>query len=541
MTKKNKRLLVLYRISIIIFCAIIIRIFWIQIIKGPSYKNKAENQRDYELSTSYYGTIYDRNMIPLTNKEIQKYLYVPRYNIINDEEYYNQLLKKLNLTEEEINSYLSIQYGRIVKLPIEDDINSDDFENSFILQEPKEYSEDNILAHVIGYILQNGKGTGIKKMYNETLSKGNENKLLLTFDGKNRLIHEEDYLQVSENKDVIRNSIQLTVDYEIQKIVENSMESRGYQGAVIVTDVNSGEILAMTSQPDFNLNDIASSFDSSNSDHMNKAIRFQYYPASIFKTVVLLSALENGIDLNETYICEGEIFIEEHSYSCHDNIIHGELTIKEAYAQSCNTIFIQLAQRVGGSKIIETIKNIGLDEKVDIGLEGEKIGIVPSLDDVRGPGIGNLALGQQHVRLTPIQINNLTMIIANDGIKKDMSIIRGYATNTGKPSKQFTRDQDQWVIDSIYTNVIKDYMEAVIDEGTGSNRIDLEQYGGAAGKTGTAENNNSNNGLFTGYTPKSNPKYAITVVVENIGQRYSSSTAGTVFNEIVEEINKLEK
>ncbi|MBS4540028.1 penicillin-binding protein 2 [Clostridium sp. D2Q-11] len=543
MSLLNKRLKLLYKFSLVLFCVLILRISWIQLMLGPKYKEKVQNQWYYPITNSSVGTIYDRNMVPLTNKVTQKYLYVPKSNLMNDMEYYEELLKRLNYSEKELNKYINDEYTKVIKIPISEDFNNEDLENTFILEESEEYNDENILAHVIGYINQNGEGIGIRKMYNETLSKGNKSKVLLTFDGRNRLLYDkEDYLNVSENKSTIRNSIQLTIDYDIQKIVEETMESRGYEGVVIVTEVETGEILALTSQPDFNLNDIGSSNKSNDNSQINKAIKFHYDPASIFKTIVLLSALENNIDLDEKFLCEGSIDIGGiKPYSCYNEKVHGELTIKEAYSYSCNTIFIQLAQKIGGEKIIETAKKMGLDEKVDIGLAGEIKGKFAPIDNVKGPGIGNLAMGQAYVRLTPIQINNLTMIIANDGIKKDISIIKGYATNTGKESQRFTKKEDQWVIDSSYTNVIKEYMESVVKEGTGSLKIKLEEYGGAAGKTGTSEKSKGNsNGLFTGYSPSDNSKYAITIVVENIARNETSSnTAAVVFNEIIQKINQI--
>ncbi|WP_165442916.1 peptidoglycan D,D-transpeptidase FtsI family protein [Senegalia massiliensis] len=538
MTKTNKRLSLFFKIFIIIFVAYIIRLSWIQLVTGPKLKQKAEDQRDYELTTSQKGTIFDRNMVPLTNKVTQKYIYISLESIKDNKDYQLYLLDKIKLSQEELDKYILNAKNNMVKVPAKDNINN--VKNGIIVEETKEYSENNLLAHVIGYVNENGEGIGVKKKYDFLLSKSNNTKLKLILDGKSRLLSsKDDYLEVNENNDTIRNSIQLTIDYNIQQIVEEAMEEKNDNGAVIVTDVKSGDILALTSQPDFDLNNIGDSNKEKDSEQMNRVTKFKYYPASTFKTVILLAALEAGIDLEQKFECNGSITLAEgqKTFSCHDNVVHGEINLKEAFAVSCNSIFIELANILGGEKILETIEKIGLTEKVDIDIDGENEGYIADLEKVLGPGIGNLALGQEHIKLTPLQIHNLTMIIANNGIKKDMSIVKGYATNKGDISMQFDRKNDEWIFDKSYAEIIKDYMKSVVEVGTASN-LDLSQYGGAAGKTGTAQKSNKdNNGLFTGFSPSDNPKYAVTVIVEDIGDKYSSSTAVKVFNEIIKKIN----
>lgn len=543
MTKTNKRLSLFFKIFLIIFVAYIIRLSWIQLFTGPKLKQKAEQQRDYELTTSQGGTIFDRNMVPLTNKGTQKYIYTSLKTIKDNKDYQLYLLDKIKLSEEELDKYISNTKNNMLKIPAKDNINN--VKNGIIVDETKEYSENNLLTHVIGYVNENGVGIGIKKEYDSLLSKSNNTKLKVILDGKSRLLSsKDDYLEVNENNDTIRNSIQLTIDYNIQQIVEEAMEEKEYKGAVIVTDVESGDILALTSQPDFDLNNIGDSNKEKDSEQMNRIIQVPYYPASTFKTVILLSALEDGIDLEQKFECNGSITLAEgqEPFSCHDNVVHGEINLKEAFTVSCNSIFIELANILGGKKILETVERIGLTNKVDIDLDLdiEEKGEVSKLEKVLGPGIGNLALGQEHIKLTPLQIHNLTMIIANNGIKKDMSIIKGFATNKGDISMQFERENDEWIFDKSYAEIIKDYMKSVVEVGTASN-LDLSEYGGAAGKTGTAQKNNiNNNGLFTGFSPSDNPKYAVTVIVEDIGHKYSSSTAVEVFNKIIKKIN-LEK
>ena len=151
---------------------------------------------------------------------------------------------------------------------------------------------------------------------------------------------------------------------------------------------------------------------------MNRAIQVNYPIGSIFKIVVLYAAFENKIiDENYTYECSGSIAIGDNNevLNCNNLDGQGHQTLKDAFSNSCNPAFLDIALKVGKEEIIEAAKKLHMEEKVDIGLEEEKFEIIPKDISIR-----NLAIGQGSMEFTPIQVNQMTQIIANNGTYKPL-------------------------------------------------------------------------------------------------------------------------
>ncbi|MDZ4910506.1 penicillin-binding protein 2, partial [Clostridium perfringens] len=145
----------------------------------------------------------------------------------------------------------------------------------------------------------------------------------------------------------------------------------------------------------------------------NRALAVTYPPGSVFKLVVLYAALENNaIDENYRYNCNGSAKIGTSGkvLNCNNNVAHGSEDVSDALANSCNCAFYDIAKRVGSEKIFEAIKTLHLDEKVDIGIDEEKDSKIPE-----NIALSNLAIGQANIEFTPLQINQLTQAIANNG------------------------------------------------------------------------------------------------------------------------------
>ena len=163
------------------------------------------------------------------------------------------------------------------------------------------------------------------------------------------------------------NGVKLTVDYHIQKIVENILDSERKNGAVIVADVESGDIVAMASRPNFNQKDIDEYLDRDDMVLYNKAVQVAYPPGSLFKTVVLLTALEEDLSyVDKSFYCKGYEQINNVTIKCNNVDGHGHINLKEAFSKSCNSAFIQLGQELGSKKIIDMSKKLGFGEKINI-------------------------------------------------------------------------------------------------------------------------------------------------------------------------------
>lgn len=542
---KNRRIYIVLCGMIMIFLLLTIKISWYSIIKHQKYSELSYNQKLTKIDIfPSRGYIFDRNNIPLTNRSREKKMFIYNYKL-DDEDLYNYVLEKTGITEDRLQFLRSRKEDyELLQIPVLKDIDEEEIiKEVFLLDIVKRYDDTNIFSHVIGHMNSNGEGSGIELSQNDDLTNEKvNNSIILGRDGSYRFWPELNYTEVI-NTGIEYKSYRLTVDYHIQKIAEQTIDMNKRKGTVIVADVETGDILAMVSRPNFELNNIAKHLDSTDENFVNKAIAKTYPPASLFKTVVMIAALEeNLIALEEKFLCTGVEIIDGVETKCkaHEDGERGELDIFEAFEESCNSTFIQLGRRVGGEKIIEVAERLGFSNKHDIGLLEEDSGNLPNEEKFFGPSLDKISIGQDDILVTPLQITNMMMIIANNGIEKDLDIRDGYVTSEGKMMQKAKRDEDIRKLDSRYTDIIKKMLERVVRNGTASKYVLLEEIGGAVGKTGTAEiGSKKNTSWFSGYFPKDNPKYVITVLVEDVksGGKY----CGTIFKDIAKEINKIYK
>ena len=486
--------------------------------------------------------IYDRNNIPLTDNVKKKILLVPK-DIVNGNFRVISLIKQsTNLTEKEI--YKAVQEhlsSNIIEIEIEDiDESKIDKlkENNILLKEKtKRYSDDNLLTHLIGYVKKSeNKGvSGIEKSMDDELRDSNESYISVFKAGANNngLTYLKGSLDNEKSSSDVRN-LKITIDSSIQQKVENIMNQEENPSAVIVSSVQSGEILAMCSRPNYNPNDISFYSSSTNGELQNRVLSATYPPGSVFKLVVLFAALDNNIiDENYVYNCNGSTIVSKNGdvLNCNNSQAHGYETLNEAFANSCNCAFYDIAKRVGREKIYEAIKTLHLDEKVDIGIDEERNSKIPN--DI---SLSNLAIGQANLEFTPLQINQLTQIIANNGTYKPLSIYNSLIDSNFKTIKTYESSKVYEVISPYTMERIKDMMEEVSQKGTASSLADLS--GGCGVKTGTAQSSLNgvkvSHGWITGYYPKNNPKYAVTVIIE--GTKKESKSAIPYFKAICESL-----
>lgn len=234
-----------------------------------------------------------------------------------------------------------------------------------------------------------------------------------------------------------------------------------------------------------------------------------YPPGSLFKLIVLLTALEENYDyVSKTFYCKGYEEIGNVIIKCNNEEGHGFIDIKGAFSKSCNSAFIQLGQQLGSKNIIDMAIKLGFGNKVNIGLLEEIEGNLPVGDDLQGPVIGNISIGQGSIEATPLQITNLIMIVANKGIKKGLTIVDGITNEDGYMIKPFNRGQLERVLSERNCEILMEYLIEVVERGTARN-IDLESIGGAGGKTGSAQailnRKETIHGWFSGFYPKMNP------------------------------------
>lgn len=536
--RRNKKNILKNRLlnfsTIILFTIILLigRLFWFQIIKSDEYRMAALKQRGKEVKLyPERGVIYDKNLIPLTNRERLPTVYFTDYNSYKD--YVND--NKIYIKENENSD------NEILSMPIEGQINEEELpKGTFLYDRIFRYDKNNLLSHVIGYInkSENRGESGVEKVFDEVLKNKKLDSIYFEVDNKRRIIPGGGYTVLKDNKSNFPNSVQLTIDYHIQKIVEKVMDENKIKGAVIVAEVESGDIVAMASRPNFDQDNIDAYLYKDNMELYNKAIQVSYPPGSLFKIVVLLSALESEPDIvNQVFYCKGYEKLNEVIIKCNVEEGHGYISLRDAFSKSCNSTFIQIGQKIGSKKIIDMAYRLGFGESLNIGLLEETVGNLPSGEELLGPSIGNISIGQGKIEVTPLQVTNMMMILANEGVKKDLSIIKGIVMEDGKMVKEFRKNNNERIITKENAVIVNNLMRDVVKMGTGRS-MDLDDVGGACGKTGSAQavlnGKKTIHGWFSGYFPEESPKYVITVLAE---EEYSGSkSAIPVFEKIIKEI-----
>ncbi|MDR0879862.1 MAG: penicillin-binding protein 2 [Clostridioides sp.] len=542
---QKRRIWTFFTLFVLAFGILIYRMVDIQIINNEKYSKRVENQSTEKIElNSGRGHILDRNGDKLTDTTKQKILVIEKEKLNNNYSLIDLIKKATGIQEMDIYKAIQDQKDKnIIQLSIErvDSSYKKQLEEKGILVEDQilRYSPKNLLTHTIGYISKKDKvgSMGIEKSMDKILKNSNEKYLSVFKAGANSSelkMLKGGIKSVTKGKD--DRHIKLTIDSKIQRLVENTTDKEENPNAVVISDVSTGEILAMSSRPKFDPNDVSKSLNGTDGEFENRAIGVTYPPGSVFKIAVLFSALENGVvDENYRYTCTGStpIGTGKSVLRCHNRQGDGEQTLEQAFANSCNPAFYDIAKKLGEEKIMATVEKLHLFEKVDIGLDEEK-----SKEKPKKIALNNLAIGQENIEFTPLQINQMTQIIANNGTYEPLRLLSSIVDDSGKVVKTFEPTKNEEVISPYISNRVKEIMKGVSLDGTAKSLKDLP--GGSGVKTGTAQSTKNGvaveHGWITGYYPANRPKYVITVIVE--GSEKGNKSAVPVFKEICEGIDK---
>lgn len=309
------------------------------------------------------------------------------------------------------------------------------------------------------------------------------------------------------------NNIILTLDVFLQLKVEEALGAS--EGAVVVLDPNTGEILAMASHPDYAAGKVWEAIGRYNHPFMNRALS-SYPPGSIFKAVTLSAALENKAAAPEEIInCPGYYRLGSRIAKCWKTEGHGRISIIEGLVRSCDIIFYEMGRRVGPDVLYRFAKNYGLGEKTGVDLPQEKRGFVPNSawkkerfkeNWYEGDSI-NMGIGQGFIQVTPLQMACLYAEIAT-GKRPRPFIVKKVVDKSGKVLFENKAETVASInISPKNLFLIRNALKDVVARGTGI-AAKVEGFP-AAGKTGTAENPGLPHAWFVCYAPADNPKIVI--------------------------------
>lgn len=530
----------------LVFVLLISRLFYIQIIKHNEYSNKAVSQRMVTIPISTNrGEIYDRNLIPFTDREVRKVVIVYPAYLHDMDRAVDAVSRACNISVEDVKSRINNKIEAVEFI-------ADDFSNEYMdliessrikgviaVEKKIRYGEDTIARHVVGYISKSEKigQIGIEKSMGNFLAGTEADSIVAVVDSGKNIIPGLGFRKVEASKTGEGYNIKLTMDYYIQDIVEKTLKDSQINGAVVVMDIKSGDVLAMASSPDFDQNNIGQYLNSTGDELINKGI-WKFDLGSIFKIIVAAAAIENKvIDLDEKFICDGYVSVGNYDVKCSTHKSHEgeEIDLKTAFALSCNTAFVKIGMKTGAEKILEMAKRLGLGEKQSQLLLEEKAGYLPNIEE---DGIGNISIGQGKIQATPLQITNVMATIANGGIMHMPSIVEELVDNDGKTVKKLEKSKPKVVLSYRTIYMLKKLLAEVTKEGGTGINANIDEYGGSSGKTSSAETGINNgkvvHGWFAGYFPSNMPKYAVTVFVYN--GKSGGKTAAPVFKKIATEM-----
>ena len=340
----------------------------------------------------------------------------------------------------------------------------------------------------------------------------------------------------------------LSIDSCLQKFAGDLLKS--YNGAAVALDPRTGEVLALVSEPTYDTSQFLGGISSTEYELlskdesfplMNRAISASYAPGSTFKIVNTLAAMQAGtFSAGHTYPCPGFYMVGKRKVACLGH--HGVIAFKKAFEDSCNTYFADQAIRAGGDALKAMADQVGLGQKTGIDLRSESRGIVPNEEWIkrwRNPpkwyagDTVNLALGQGEISITPIQMAQLGMLVANRGVAYRPHIVHGFETPGSDGQFEAVNPEVAQTVNTSPSNwnTLIDAMVGVVEEGTAKRgRIEGVTW---AGKTGSAENrkNKKTHSWFVGFAPAKDPKIVIAVVAENAG--HGSDVAVPIASQIV--------
>ncbi len=477
------------------------------------------------------GTIYDCNMNPLTNGETAFFAIA------------KPTFKAISALEKELDSraFASVRKKLSSGEPVAVEVSSRicDSEDVTVIAYPKRY--DSLACHIIGYLGNDGRGvSGIEKSFDALLyDSGHELYARVATDANGRVLIGED-TQVFGNA-FPKSGVILTIDRDIQRIVEDALDNSGAVcAAAVVMDIETGAVRACVSRPDFDRKSIATVLDDPDSPLINRAFS-AFSVGSVFKPVVAAAALENGIGEEYSYECTGSVTLNGVTFNCHKKDGHGLIDMETAVAHSCNTYFISLALKIGADKIIDVAKAFGFGEQtVFADSLRSRSGNLPEKVDSKA-ATANLAFGQGELTATPLQICTMMAMIANGGHGVNPYLVEGEADSQGNPIRKSGYYERRQAVLPRTASLLQRFLIAVVEKGSGS-RAKTELFA-VAGKTATAQTGKTENGeeiynaWFAGYFPADNPKYAVVILRENGGE--GAVSCAPVFREIVQEIAAL--
>lgn len=529
----NKRIKLFFTVSLLLVGALTARTGYLQLAKGQELSEQAAAQRFAQvLETENRGDITDRHFCALTHAGETPVAIVTPDLTEDGATLYRALQPYCSLSAEDFLQKLAA--GRMFSVPLTREPDLPPLPGLAIASVSKRYGSESVGEHFLGYCSHGAGAAGLEAAFDPVLKEGSGQKAGRETDAAGRTMSD---LTLEQNPARQRN-LRLTVDARLQNIVETAGRSYLHCGAAVLLDVRTFDILAMASFPGFDPSDIAVGLSSPDGAMVNRAL-CAYDAGSVFKIVVTAAALEEGVDLGR-YCCTGSVPVGDTTVSCYNRIAHGEESLPEAFAKSCNCYFIRLGEELGADKILTMAERFGIGEPHKL---YENSGEQTDTAGERGtyyPGeLANLSIGQGSVALTPLRGAELAAVVASGGMRTRVNLTESITDGNQKTVQPLSTHERERILSRDTAAMLQAMMYTTTATGT-ARQLELDSLGGAGCKTGTAQTGwgegeqNKVHSWITGFFPADHPRYALCVFSENGANE--DRPAAPVFAEIARQL-----
>lgn len=583
----QRKLVMLFAAIVLAFVFLVGRITYINAASGDKYTKLVLDQQQYGSRTIPFkrGDIVDRNGTKIATSERIYNVILDMKVMLSKEEYIESTIQVLEdcfgIAEEDVRTLMDknptgrynilkkgVDYATAQKFnKIESDSEKYPNVKGIWLEEDyvRKYPYNTLASDVIGFTVDGNVGSnGIEASYNSILN-GTDGR---EYGYQDESTSFEQTVKEPENGQTVMSTIDLQVQSIVEKHIlefneEHKNQAREGEGsldtAVIVMNPQNGEILAEASYPNYDLNnprDLTKYYteeqieamsdeeklDTLNSLWNNFCVSDTYEPGSTFKPFVISAGLETGVLTGEeSYICGGVLHVGDHDIHCSNRDGHGTQTLKRALENSCNVALMQIGESMGAEEFTRYQELFGFGEMTGIDLPGEASteGLLYEAENMDAASLATNAFGQ-NFNVTMTQLVASFCSLVNGGNYYEPHVVKQIQDENGNVTETKDPVLVRKTISKETSDIIKDYMYGVVEEGTGKSAA-VEGYA-IGGKTGTAEKLPRRNGKylvsFIGYAPQENPQVVVYVVVNepNAQGQANSGFATELASKIMGEI-----
>ena len=559
----RKRLLAIIIAVTFLFCLILGRLFYIQIIWGDSLQEKAIDQWTREIPVvASRGKIVDRNGVVLTDNNDTYTVFVRKKAISDLDRTATHLADVLEISKEYVLNRLTTTFSseitlkkQVCKEKIDKLLNLSLSGVYYSRDNSRVYPYGDFLTSILGFTSTDGKGqSGLELYYDKYLS-GINGEILYETDIVGVEIDggKASYIPATNGL-----NLKLTIDYEIQQLCESAMKNAmimhsAKSAKMLVLNPQTGEILAMSTKPSFDLNSPPrDDLNLLNALTRNGLISDMYEPGSTFKIITTAANVEeylkgnsNAYSLNHIFNSSRYRYIDGQKVKCwsnHNNGKHSNLNIEGALENSCNPIFVDIAMSLGKDKMYDYIEKFNFGKTTGIDFNGESAGMVLPKSVLQNVDLARVAFGQT-IAVSGLQLALAVGAIANGGEYYEPYLLKEVYSQDNKLVEIMNPKMNNRVVSKKTSSIINELLEKAVENGSGKHAY-IQGYR-VAGKTGTAQK--YENGIiaqgkyvssFIGYFPANNPQYLTLIIIdEPQGEYYGSLVAApyakTVFEGII--------